>query len=816
MAQFFDFKEDYYGLTSADAEKRLSTYGPNIYTKNAVKSRHIYTDVIFSPSVIMMLAAGIISFFGIGIAAGIFTVIIDALYCAGEIYFRRSAEKRIAETNETFTIKMRVIRNGKVELIEKEKIVPEDLIIIQDGERVPADAFILESRELTCDESLFTGSPTPAAKYAGGISASEFKPTFVYAETSVLSGMAVCKVSATGVDTKYYQHIGEPPEREPYFTGIEKIIRSIVPTSSVIALVMTMFTLVVGIINKNETIPTAVSALTLGLCFVPTGIGLVLRFYYSRGLSELLKCGAVIRSYNDIEKLNSLSIMCVEKEGAISKDALEVRAIYAQSEELLYDVAALAINRNTIDPSERALLVKASFSSENFSDIYSRFEFIEELPDDGSISGALWNVGGDRLYCIKGAPEQILPMCRMKSERLISAQKKYQSYYEKGWSVIAFACVEAKSEELDKTAGFSYTFVGFAAFSAPLRDSVSTAVKTCQSAGVRVVMLCEDSPDIAAVTAKMIGIRSDKTVTGAQLESGEATDSDIYANISSAQKREIIRRLKADGNVVGMLGTRVADTEPLRTADIGFTIAENCSPSVRESADIVMDNDNFFSIADAIAAARQIHRNIKRGVSLIISGYIGFLTLVIINLFADFRLMLDPPILALFTMLLLPVFALSFSRNKSDMTSKMPSSDFISHRRFNYRYLVMCGITGLFTGIAAAVSYALMYNDTIAGLDQGAARSCGFITLMISICAFAFIRHSDTNPLKEFIKSGKVSVISLCAAIICSVAFVFIPFTGSIFGFLPIDLFAVIISILIGIFPAIIFFFVKYFLKIKE
>ncbi len=815
MAQFFDFKEDYYGLTSAEAEKRLSIYGPNIFTKNTVKSRRIYTDVIFSPSVIMMLAAGVISFFGIGVAAGIFTLIADALYCAGEIYFRKSAEKRIAETNESFAIKMRVIRNGKVELIEKENIVPEDLIVVQDGERVPADAFILESRELTCDESFFTGNSAPAAKYAGGISPSEFKPTFVYAETTVLSGMAVCKVSATGVDTKYYQHIGDFPEREPYFTGIEKIIRSIVPTSSVIALVMTLFTLVVGMINKNETVPVAISALTLGLCFVPTGIGLVLRFYYSRGLSELLKCGAVIRTYNDIEKLNSLSVMCVEKEGAISKNDLEVRAIYAQSEELLYDVASLAINRNTLDPAERALLVKASFYSESFSDIHSRYEFINELPDDGSISGALWNVGGEKLYCIKGAPEQILPMCRMKSEKLISAQKRYQEYYEKGWSVIAFACVESQ-EELDKTAGFSYTFVGFAAFSAPLRDSVATAVKTCQSAGVRVVMLCEDAPEFAAVTAKMIGIRADKTVTGDELESGGKTDGDVYAGITLAQKREIIRRLKSDGNVVGMLGTRSADAEALRTADIGFTIAENCSPSVRESADIIMNNDNFLSIAGAIAAARQIHRNIKRGVSLIISGYIGFLTVAIINLFANTGLIFDPPILALFAMIILPIFALSFYRNKSDMAKQMLRSDFISRRKFNYRYLVKCGITGLLTGVSAAASYLLMYNDAFIGSDQAAARSCGFITLMVSTCAFALIRHSYLNPVKEFLKSGAASVISLCAAAVCSVAFVFIPFTDSIFGLMPIDFFAVIISILIGIFPAVIYFFVNYFLRIKE
>lgn len=818
MAQFFNFKEDYYGLTSDDVENRLLTYGSNIYTKNTKKDGFSCLKVFLSPSVIITLAAGILAFFGLGIAAGIATVLIDAVYCAAEIFFRRSTDKRLRELEETLKMKIRVIRDGKVELIDKELIVPEDLIVVQEGERVPADAFILESRNLTCDEAVFSGSNAPAAKYPGGISNSEFKPTFVYAQTTVLSGIAVCKVSATGVDTKYYQYNGEIPERSPYYTGFEKIIRSLIPASSVIALLITIITLLVGIFGRNDIVMTAVSGLTLGLCFIPTGIGSVIRYYYAGGSAELLKCGAVIRSYNDIEKLNSLSVLCVEKEGAISKNNMEVRGIYAPSEELLYKVAVLACDPNTTNPAERALMVKATFSDENVSDIYSQNDFIEKLPEGDTISGALWNVGGDRLYCIKGVPEQILPMCRLSGEKLIAVQKRYQEYYEKGCSVIAFACVEAKSEELDKTVGFSYTFVGFAAFSAPLRDSVSTAVKTCQSAGVRVVMLCEDSADTAAATAKMVGIPADKVVTGAQLAKNEALDfsGNIYANITSEQKRLIIKKLRSDGSVVGMAGTRVTDTEALRASDIGFTIAEHCSPSVREAADIVMNDDTFLSIASAIAAARQVHRNIKRGVSLMLSGYIGFLVIMIYNLIVDAQLMLNPPLMAFFTMILLPVLAISYAGGKTDMNSPMPSSDFISSRKFNYRYLLLCAVIGLLSGIAASISYALMYNNVEEVLEQGRARSCGFITLMLCTVSFAFLRHSESRPLKAFFKSSILSKASLAAAVLFAGMFVFIPGVNSAFKLLQIDFFAVIISVIMGIIPAVICYFVKYFLRIKN
>lgn len=817
MAQFFNFKEDYYGLTSDDVEKRLSTYGTNIFTKNTKNDGFSYLKTVLSPSVIIMLAAGILAFFGIGIAAGIVTVVIDALYCAAEIYFRKSADKRLRELSETFRMKMRVIRGGRVELVEKEYIVPEDLIVVQEGERVPADAFILESRNLTCDESVFTGSNTPAAKYSG-ISSSELKPSFVYAETTVLSGIAVCKVSATGVDTKYYQYIGELPERSPYYTGFERIIRSLIPASSIIAFIITALTFVVGILGSGGIAVTAVSGLTLGLCFIPTGIESVIRYYYAGGCAELLKCGAVIKSYNDIEKLNSMSVLCVEKEGAISKNSLEVREIYAPSEELLYKVAALACGPNSTNPAERALIVKASFAYDRFSDIYEQCEFIEALPDDDTISGALWNVGGDKLYCIKGVPEQILPMCRLRGEPLISAQKHYQAYYEKGYSVIAFACVEADSAELDKTVGFSYTFVGFVAFSAPLRDSVSAAVKTCRGAGVRVVMLCEDSADSSVATAKMVGIPADRVVTGAELEANGNADysSNIFANITSEQKRLIIKQLKSDGTVVGMAGTRATDTWVLKTADIGFTIAEHCSPSVREAADIVMNDDNFLSIARALAAARQVHRNIKRAVSLIISEYIGFLVIMMWNLIVDQQLMLNPPIMALITMILLPILAVGYAGGKTDMNKPMPSSEFISHRKFNLRYLLFCAIIGLLTGLAAAFSYALMYSGVAVEVNQLSARSCGFITLMIATAGFAFIRHSERNPFKAYIKSGLLSVISIIAVIALAFALVYIPGVNSAFGLSPIDAFAAITSFVIGALPPAAYFGLKYFLAIKE
>ena len=199
MAQFFNFKGDYFGLTESDVQKNIDLYGYNIYTKKEQpRERFNPGKVILSPSALLMFIAGVLSFFSSGILTGIVIILIDIAWCVANIRIGQRSDERLEEFHESTVMKYRVIRQGKLELVEK-----EFMILVQAGESVPADAMIQECRDLSVDESVFTGSNKPAAKYAGGISKSELKPTFVYSGTKILTGVAVCKVSATGVDTKY-------------------------------------------------------------------------------------------------------------------------------------------------------------------------------------------------------------------------------------------------------------------------------------------------------------------------------------------------------------------------------------------------------------------------------------------------------------------------------------------------------------------------------------------------------------------------------------------------------------------------------------
>lgn len=817
MAQFFNFKEDYFGLNDKEVDRNTELYGLNIYTKkDRPKDSFDPGRVILSPAVLLMFIAGILSFFG-SIAAGVVIILLDVAYCVLSIWLGRSSDVKLGEIKQSTAIKFRVIRSGKLELIEKERIVPEDLIVVQAGECVPADALIQECRDLTVDESIFTGSNKPAAKYPGGISKSELKPTFVYSGTKILTGVAVCKVSATGIDTKYYHKIGEVPQKHGYYTSMEVIVQKLLPLCSAVAAVTALISMIAWILYGNHAFEAAMRGITLGLCFLPTGIDTIIRIYYTRCAAEMAEKSALVKSLSDIEKLNSMSVLCVEKEGAISKSRLTVQSIYTPSEELMFKVAALACDPESSDEAERALMVRAAFFDEKITDVYKRYKFIERIPDSNEfMSGALWEVSGSRLYCIKGTPEQILPLCKFHGEELYTAQKMKKEFYSHGWQVMAIACADADERDCDETAGFAYTFIGFAAFSSPMRDSVPAAVKTCQRAGVRVVMFTEDNAEAAAATGQMIGL-SGKTVTGKHISDSVkygtelALDADIYARVTPEQKLYIIDQLRKKGEIVAMTGTRAEDAEAIEKSDIGITISENTTGSAYEAADVIMHDDDFSAIAGMIASARQVHRNIKRACAALISGYIALILLNALNLFGDAQLMLNPALVAVLTMFILPLTALAGLNNHTDLKNIMPPSDFITSRKINYRFIIMTAVVGVLCGAASIASYMFMYN----GANADLARSCSLLSFAFCTTMFTFIRMPSGNPFTGLSNGGKTAVIGVLAPAAAALLMVFIPGVNSVFGLTGIDMLATFIAIATGIIPPLGYLIVRSLIRFE-
>lgn len=231
--------------------------------------------------------------------------------------------------------------------------------------------------------------------------------------------------------------------------------------------------------------------------------------------------------------------------------------------------------------------------------------------------------------------------------------------------------------------------------------------------------------------------------------------------------------------------------------------------STCEAADIVMNDDNFLAIAQTISCARQIHRNIKRAVSLILSGYIGMIVLVIFNLFLSESVILNPPIIALVTMLILPLLAVGYAEGKADMEYGMPPSEFVAERKLNFRFIGKSVLVGVLSGLVAAASYGLNSVNTSNGI------SCALLTYFCCTAAFAVLGQSDDSPFRTLKIAGNLAKIGIAAAVLAPILLCYIPFVNTSFGLFPINFLALIVSLLTGIFPAIVYYFIKRFIKIR-
>ncbi len=802
MAHFLNFKQDYFGLTEEEVAHRMDMYGSNVLDKEMEKPEHFSpVKMLLSPSFLLMLIAGILSLFSSYIGTGIAILLIDVFYIIAEIYTCMGADERLQQLTESSSVQFRVIRGGKLEFVHKEDIVPEDTMIVQAGEQIPADAYILECRQVTVDEGIFTRSYKPVTKYTGALGKGALKQTHVYSGSKMLTGVAICKVTATGEDTEYFRrNIHELTGSRRYYTQLESNMRRMVPVCSAIAAVVALVSMLVWIFSGQPTFTSVLNGITLGLCLVPTGVSTIIRIYYSNGIEGLVNKNILVKSLPDVEKLNSMSVFCIEKEGSISQSYFEVRSINTANEELLYKAAVLACNpEEPANAIEKAIMVRATFYDADIAQFYEN-TLVERIYDkeELGITGCQWDFGGSLLSCIKGAPEQIVMLCKLSGDERRAILSTCSEYYNKGYHVVAIACANTTAD-CDITAGFSYTYVGLIILEAPMLDSAVAAINTCKRVGVKVIMLTEDDVPVAESVGKLIGL-SGKTVTGKMISDAVKNerpidlDADIYAKISPVQKLYIIKCLQESGEIVGMTGMRVTDADALSAADVGITIADS-EPAAQENADIIMKKNNISSIAGMIARARQMHCNIKRSFAIMLSGYVAMLLVTIVNIFGGVQPMMNPSLLALMTMLVLPAAALIYLGDRSDAGSELPPSSYVARKKLNFWFIGKILLTGVIIGGISLASYLFMYN----GSNTDFARSCAFVTMNVALAGFAVLNAADKKPVKAVLSMGVVTWVILAAMVVLPIVLIYVPFVNDCFALDAVDFMALMFSIAPGV-----------------
>lgn len=810
MAKVLEFTNEYVGLDKDKVEEHIDLYGFNSDTKLDEKDKgYVPAKAFFNLRFFIMFAASAISIWhGVisndnsfaEICAGVVMLLLCGAYAATEIMKNTYCDKYFFSLKARAKAEYRIVRGGELCGITREHIVPDDILVLEAGESVPADAHLLEIKDLTVDESILTGSKTPVKKITGADNVNEeFKRSCIYKGTKILTGQLVARVTATGVDTKLYKQYGAVREADEYYTSMEKLVIRVSGIFTAIAAVM----LVIGIVsfvNVRIDIPfydviynTIIPAAAFALCFIPAETASIVRLYYIKGSQKLEEKGIWVKSLNTVEYINAVTCILIEKSGMVTKKNMQVADTLTANPAMLSNVSVLACGRTPDDPFDQAIILNASFNGNDTSELTSN-ECLKEYSFDENEGGAgnLWIVGGSKLLCIKGNPEKLLPLCDVPNDMLYTVQNKMVTYSQTGYSVlaVAYATLPEDAEIPENISSAHYNFMGLIAFEEQTKDYIPAAILGCRKAGARVIMTTGDSAETALAVANKIGIKGDKAVTGDMLAAGgdiDLTDVGVFARITYDMKRDIIRRLKEAGEVVMITGETASDSDLLELADVGVSVASQVTGAAFEECDVVVNNDSFETAEQILSVARQAHLNIKRCISAAITATLSLIGFAAFNMLTAAEFVISPVIAAMLTVLVIPLALFMFYENTADLRNMTEPSAYIGRGRLRKGFFVrpLLQAVGLF---GAEVIYYLIssgYKSADGAAQEGLAdltRSGFFILFVFGLLFTCIANLSDRGIIGAFRSGNTLSWLISGIMFAASLAIVFIPVINSLFG----------------------------------
>lgn len=771
------------GLAARDAERRLRELGPNRLPdapRPSLLSRVARQFV--SPIVLTLVAAGAVAAFvgtrasaggpleryGDAIAIALIVVLNAVLGFAQE----KKAADAIAALRSMQAPSARVRRDGVVQSVAAESLVPGDVVELEAGDAVPADARLFEAVRLRVDESALTGESTAVTKDAGadvtpGAVLAE-RPTMVFTGTTVVAGTASAIVTATGPRTELGKIGGLVGATTDEATPLERHLgvfgRRILWTCFAVTLVLFGWGLGRG--GRSFT-SILLEAVGFAVAIIPEGLPAVTTMTLAVGVQRMARRGAVVRKLSAVETLGSATVICTDKTGTLTRNEMTVRELWVPSglrsvsgagygldgsiegapsadlERLL--VTAVLCNDAHVDrtgsgpriigdPTEAALVVLAEKGHVDVGAVRRDHRLVAKEPFDASVRRMTVFVeqrSGERTVHVKGALDAVIPLCAATKEEAVLAASYADAFASRGLRVLAFAQGGGGEHS-------GLTLVGLTGMMDPPRDGVADAVRACARAGVRTVMITGDHAITATAIARAIGIADahDETMTGAELESLDdgalaerVSRVRVFARVAPEQKLRIVRALRGRGEVVAMTGDGVNDAPALREADIGVAMGRGGTEVARQASDIVLTDDDFTTLVEAVREGRAIYRNIRKFVFFLLSSNAG----LALTVFAVALTGAWPPLSA--TMILwinlvtngLPALALGLDPPSAEQMSEPP-------RRPADALLMRRDLLGIaLVGVVVAVSALVAYSEALcpAGGSAMRHRTVAFFVLSI-------------------------------------------------------------------------------------
>ena len=852
------------GLTSEQAQKRLEENGKNRLEEGKKKSviRRLL-EQFADPMIIILIVAAAISGITAAFEGGfpsdviiiLFVVILNAIL---GVVQESKAEKAIEALQEMAAATSKVERDGKVMQIKSENLVVGDVIILEAGDAVPADARIIESASLKIEEAALTGESVPVNKFIDIINLKDTekdvplgdRKNMMYMGSSVVYGRGRAVVTATGMDTEMGKIAGALAQAQDGQTPLQKKLAQLSKILSFIVIGICAVIFAIGIIRELVTgnqigleflLNTFMIAVSLAVAAIPEGLAAVVTVVLSIGVTNMSKKNAIIRKLTAVETLGCAQIICSDKTGTLTQNKMTVVEHYGDDEKMLATGMALCTDVNIDEnkeiigePTEAALVAYALTLDLNKNDLSKSEPRVAEAPFDSmrKMMSTVHSKDGAYIQYTKGAPDEVLKCCTKilkdgKIRDITEADrteilKKNKEYADRALRVLACSFKELSEIPADQSPEAlekDLVFCGLVGMIDPVRPEVKAAIEECRTAGIRPIMITGDHKDTATAIAMELGIidNPDAAITGAQLN--EISDEDfekdvekysVYARVQPEHKVRIVNAWKKRGMITAMTGDGVNDAPSIKSADIGVGMGITGTDVTKNVADMVLADDNFATIVSAVEEGRRIYDNIRKSIQFLLASNLSEVLSIFFANLLGFTIL--KPVHLLWINLVtdcFPALALAMEKGEKNIMSRPPrnSKDGIFSGGVGFDIFYQ----GLFvTGLTLAAYFIGHYIEAGVWEITNSPDGMTMAFLTMSMCE---IFHSlnmrsqrGSTVAMTFRGSHNMYLFGSCLmSLLMTTVVIYVPFLANAFDFQTIDLmeYAVALALAFAIIPLV-------------
>ena len=818
------------GLRQDEVIKRQDKYGKNKLKDKQKESIFIkfvkqFNDFMIIILIIASIVSAVISYIQ-GENDYIDSVIIIAIVILNAIMGvvqEAKAEKSIEALKEMTPTKAKVVRNGQTSEINAEELVPGDIIILEAGNYVPADCRIIESFNLKVEESSLTGETEPILKDENKIVKEKTSLgdmiNMGFMTGIVVNGHAKAVVTQTGMNTKVGQIANMMINDESPETPIQKKLNQVGKILGLVCLFICLIIFIMGIIKKIESMEMFMTSVGLAVAAIPEGLPAIVTIVLSIGVTKMAKKNSIIRKLPAVETLGSSSVICSDKTGTLTQNKMKVVEIKSENPDFTIELGTMCTDCEIVyentklevqgEPTEVAIVNKSIENGKNKKDLYNIMPRISEIPFDSNrkMMTTIHKIGNKYRVITKGAPDILVNRCIKIDKNKV--QKDNLDMANKALRVIAVAYkdIDNMPSKIERNIiENNLTFVGLIGMIDPPREGVKEAVKTCKKAGIKTVMITGDHILTAKAIAKELNIlgTNDRAITGQELDNIPQNELEkniekysVFARVTPEHKVRIVKAWQKTGAVVAMTGDGVNDSPALKNADIGIAMGKNGTDVAKNASDMILTDDNFVTIVEAVKQGRNIYDNIKKAIHFLIATNIGEIVTIFMGLILGFK----SPLLAIQLLWVnlvtdsLPAIALGLEPAEKGIMDRKP----VNSKKGIFADGLWGKIVteGIMIGMLTLIAFSI--GNKYYGLEV--ARTMAFISIGLLELIHSFNIKSEKSIFKTNIFKNKFMIGSFLLGIIVQLIVAIIPQLAEIFKLVPLNQTQWIITLAISILP---------------